>query len=162
MTTDIYDNDSDIVKTVPITKVSRQQQMVRFAPKVKCRRVPRLSSLSKEEIKSTWYTPREMSAIRKRAGETVRLLTKSPKVVSRRKDLCVDGLLSLPDMHKRRNVIEEAWEAVLMEQEYQRLSSSHDEDLLADVYAMLTRESQSDAVERGHSHAERTKQIVTK
>ena len=118
------------------------------------------SCFSIEEIKSTWYSQKEMRAIKKVAANTVRLLTDAPKVVLQRKDLCPDGLLSIREMQSRRKVIDEAQEVVLLEQEFQQLQGSYDEDLLADMYLMCTRKNQLEALERAHSHAQRIKLVL--
>ena len=157
---DVYGDNSVIVSAIPYKAMPKKERRVHFSHRVKCVRVPCVSCFSIEEIKSTWYSQKEMRAIRKVAANTVRLLTDAPKVVLQRKDLCPDGLLSIREMQSRRKVIDEAQEVVLLEQEFQQLQGSYDEDLLADMYLMCTRKNQLEALERAHSHAQRIKLVL--
>lgn len=153
MTEDIYDDCPVIVNSISCEIKPRKQRNVRFSHRVKMRRVRPVSSFSKKEIESTWYSQKEIRAIRKTAEKTVRLLTNAPKEVSQQKELCADGLLSIPLMRSRRSVINQAREAVLVEQEFQQLRASqcHNDEVLADIYLMCTRQSQLEALERAHS-----------
>ena len=78
----------------------------------------------------------------------------SPNKMSVHQNLCTQGLVSRTESTHRQEVIDAAVDAVLTEQEFQEHHDLHQDDLLADVYFMFTRDSQWEALERARCHAE--------
>ena len=76
----------------------------------------------------------------------------SPNKMSVHQNLCTQGLVSRTESTHRQGVIDTAVDAVLTEQEFQEHHDLHQDDLLADVYFMFTRDSQWEALERARCH----------
>ena len=152
MIKDIHDDNSVIVNTLTCARRPQKQRQVRFSRTKRVLRIPLASTFSREEIKSTWYSRKELRSIKRKAQGTVQLLTTNPEEVSRRKGLCGAGLSSIDELLERQDVRKEAQNAVLEEQRFQQLQASPNDDILANLYSIYTRRSQLDALERAHDH----------
>ena len=158
----IYDDDDCVIfNTIPDDRKAKKQLRVRFCERVIVKKVPSISTFSQEEVKSSWYSGKEMCVMRKMAENAIKSLSKVSKD-SRRKKVCAHGLCTVKELRRQRKVRNEGLDAVLAEQGFQHLEGSQNEYRLADVYMTHTRENQMEAMERAHAHAERVKLLFRK
>ena len=134
-----------------------KRRRIQFRPTVTVVKIPPISAFSQDEIESTWYTREEFHQRRQHLKVVTTLLNGVPNCAYLQQppttSVCTHGLLSTRERDERREIIDTAVDAVLMEQEYQDNEMIYEPETLADVYFMFTRDSQWEACERAHHHA---------
>ena len=148
-------DSATVEKVVSRNEFPNNERKVQFRRRIKVFEIPHLSDFSKEELKSTWYSREESHVIRNTVRDTSDLIcSDSVETPVNTNGICMDGLLSPTERNRRRRMIHAAVDAVLMEQDFQEYENLHEEDVLADIYFLFTRESQWEALERARCHAE--------
>jgi hypothetical protein len=128
------------------------------------REVQNLSDLSSEAIANTWYSQDEISAMIAENSRACFLLQRS-KYLRETEDCCYRGLehIFMPDYRVRRqNVMSDAKDAIMNEQDRQLTNNSFNDELIAATYSEAVLYATRIARRRGVRDEEEINDVPTK
>jgi hypothetical protein len=130
------------------TMQAKARRTVAFDPLVRRKKIPSRLGLSAREIRSLWYNDSNLVTIKACNVETLAWMC-TGNLDHDNEDYCKRGLSPKKEARQRALMIITSQAEVYREQANQWNEDLHDDELIADAYSAISRQSQVEALQRG-------------